>query len=210
MTTNGWDWEPVRDVDMLRAHYGKAHEAAIQKVSQRITPAYRRLIEASPFFMFASAGPEGLDCSPRGDRADAFRLVDEKTLVFPDWTGNNRIDTLSNIVRDGRIAMLFLIPGSTTTVRLNGKAYVTLDADLLASFERDGKHPRAAVVVELGEIYTQCGKAVMRSDLWNPAKHREPSTLPSMGEVLAEVTSGAVDAQEYERNRDNRSAQGIW
>jgi uncharacterized protein len=203
-------WEAVRDPAILHERYGKPVEAAIQKVSPRITPAYRRLIEASPFFMLASAGPEGLDCSPRGDRTDAFRLLDDRTIVIPDWKGNNRIDTLSNIVRDPRIAMLFLIPGSTTTVRLNGTAFVTLDAELLASFERDGKHPRSAIVICLGEIYTQCGKAVVRADLWNPQNHGDPAALPSVGEILAEVTQGKVSAQEYEIGRKARLADGIW
>ncbi len=200
----------VTDVGELEALYGKPVEASIQKVSGRITPAYRRLLEASPFFMLASAGPEGLDCSPRGDRSDGFWLADDQTLVIPDWKGNNRIDTLSNIVRDPRVAMLFLIPGSTTTVRLNGTAFVTIDPGLLARFERDGKHPRAAVVIRLGEIYTQCGKAVVRADLWNPERHRDATALPSPGEVLAEVTQGAVSAQEYEAGRQARLADGIW
>ncbi|WP_349364896.1 MAG: pyridoxamine 5'-phosphate oxidase family protein [Roseitalea porphyridii] len=203
-------FEPITDVAALEALYGTPGEAAIAKVSDRITPEYRRLLEASPFFTLASVGPEGLDCSPRGERGGAFVIADEKTLIIPDRRGNNRIDTLRNIVRDPRVAFCFLIPGSKTTVRLNGTAIVTADADLLASLERDGQRPRSAIVVTVGEIYTQCGRAVLRAGLWDPAHHVEPGAIPTPGDVLAAQTAGRIDGAAYDAEWPERAARTMW
>ena len=203
-------YRPVEDVATLETIYGAPSEASLAKVADRITPQYRALLEASPFFTMASVGPEGLDCSPRGDRGGAFAIIDEKTIVIPDRRGNNRIDTLRNIVRDPRVAFLFLIPGSKTTVRLNGSAIVTVDPELLNAMERDGQAPRSAIVVTVNEIYTQCGRAVMRAALWDPARHVGPNDVPTPGDVLAAQTDGDIDGKAYDAQWTERAKKTLW
>ena len=203
-------YAPVTEVAMLEALYGAPGQASLAKVADRITPEYRRLLEASPFFTLASVGPEGLDCSPRGELGGAFVVADETTLIVPDRRGNNRIDTLCNIVRDPRVAFLFLIPGSHTTVRMNGTAIVTTDADLLASLERDGKQPRSAIIVTVGEVYTQCGRAVMRAGLWDAANHVDPAAIPTPGDVLAAQTQDRIDGGAYDEAWPERAARTMW
>lgn len=197
-------------VEELEAHYGVPGEASMLKVAGRITPQYRRFLEASPFFTLATAGPEGLDCSPRGERGGLFRILDERTIAIPDRRGNDRIDSLRNIVRDPRIAILFLIPGSVTTIRLNGTAIVTADADLRASFEKDGKTPRTVIIVTVEEIYTQCGRAVLRAELWNAAHHVDPKSIPTAGDILKERSEGAFDSERYDREWADRAAKSMW
>ncbi|MCI5077300.1 pyridoxamine 5'-phosphate oxidase family protein [Oricola sp.] len=203
-------YAPVTSVEELQDLYGEPGEASLLKVAGRITPQYRRFLEASPFFTLATAGPEGLDCSPRGELGGLFRILDDKTIAIPDRRGNNRIDSLSNIVRDPRIAMLFLIPGSVTTIRLNGTAIVTVDPDLLASFERDGKQPRSVVIVTVEEIYTQCGRAVLRAGLWDPAHHVDPADIPTAGDILKERSRGEFDSATYDRDWAGRAAKTMW
>ncbi|MCK5746776.1 pyridoxamine 5'-phosphate oxidase family protein [Oricola sp.] len=203
-------YAPVTTEAELEALYGKPGEASLLKVADRITPQYRRFLEASPFFTLATAGPEGLDCSPRGELGGLFRVLDDKRLAIPDRRGNNRMDSLRNIVRDPRVALLFLIPGSVTTIRMNGTAIVTVDPDLLASFEKDGKLPRSAVVVTVDEIYTQCGRAVLRADLWNPAQHVDPKSIPTAGDILKERSEGVFDSETYDRDWAGRAAETMW
>jgi PPOX class probable FMN-dependent enzyme len=203
-------YAPVSSVEELETLYGVPGEASLLKVADRITPQYRRFLEASPFFTLATAGPEGLDCSPRGELGGLFRILDDKTIAIPDRRGNNRIDSLRNIVRDSRVGLLFLIPGSVTTIRLNGTAIVTADPELLASFEKDGKQPRSAVVVTVGEIYTQCGRAVLRAKLWDPAHHVAPAEIPTAGDILKEQSSGAFDSQTYDKEWAGRAARTMW
>src|ERR1700754_2151967 len=179
----------VTTVEELEAIYGLPGETSTVKVADRITPTYRVLIEKSPFAALATSGPEGLDCSPRGDVAGFVRIHDERTLMMPDRRGNNRIDSLRNIVRDSRVALLFLIPGSGTTLRINGRAQVSVDPKLLASFEVDRKAPRTVIVMTVGEIYFQCARAIVRSDLWNPDRHVDPKTLPTPGQILASMSA---------------------
>jgi hypothetical protein len=200
----------VRTVDELQAIYGLPGEASTVKVTDRITPSYRLLIETSPFAALATSGPEGLDCSPRGDVAGFVRIHDERTLMMPDRRGNNRIDSLRNIVRDPRIALLFLIPGSGTTLRVNGRAHVSADPALLASFEMDGKAPRTVVVMTVREIYFQCARAIVRSDLWNPDKRVDPRTLPAPGQILAEMSADRVGGDDYDRAWPERARQSLW
>src|SRR5436190_18703953 len=157
----------ITSVAELEALYGAPNDASTVKVADRITAPYRVLIEKSPFAALATSGPEGLDCSPRGDLPGFVRIHDEKTLMMPDRRGNNRVDSLRNIVRDSRAALLFLIPGSGSTLRVNGRAQVSLDADLLGSFAIDGKAPRTVIVMSVDEIYFQCARAIVRSELWN-------------------------------------------
>lgn len=164
----------IRTIEELEAIYSKPLEPSIVKEVGRITPHYRTLIEASPFAVLATAGPEGLDCSPRGDHPGFVRVVDDKTLMMPDRRGNNRLDSLRNIVRDPRIALLFMIPGSGTTLRVNGRAHLTTDADVLASFAMEKQLPRTVVIIEVDAVYFQCARAIVRSELWNPDPARRP------------------------------------
>ena len=162
------------------------------------------MIEAAPFFALATCGPDGLDCSPRGDPAGFVRVADEKTLLVPDRRGNNRIDSLRNIVRDPRVALLFLIPGVSETMRVNGRAALSTDPELLESFTVDGKAPRCVIVVTVERAYFQCAKAIVRSKLWDPATRIERSKLPSTGAMVAALTKGKVDAEAYDREAPAR------
>ena len=200
----------IATIEQLEAIYGKPNEASTVKVADRITPQYRVLIEKSPFATLASCGPEGLDCSPRGDLPGFVRVHDEKTLMMPDRRGNNRVDSLRNIVRDPRIALLFLIPGSGSTLRVNGRAQVSCDADLLASFAIDGRGPRTVIVMTVDEIYFQCARAIVRSDLWNPDKRVDPNSLPTPGQILAGMSENRVGGEEYDRAWPERARQTLW
>ena len=200
----------IATVEELEAIYGFPGEASTVKVADRITPSYRVLIEKSPFAALATSGPEGLDCSPRGDLPGFVRIHDDKTLMMPDRRGNNRIDSLRNIVRDPRTALLFLIPGSGSTLRINGRARVSTDAALLESFGVDGKTPRTVIVMTVEEIYFQCARAVVRSDLWNPDKRVDPKTLPTPGQILAEMSENRVGGEEYDRAWPERARQSLW
>lgn len=199
----------VETVEELNALYGQPVEASIIKVVDRLTPEYRRMIEASPFVALATVGPEGLDCSPRGDAGQVVFVEDERTVLMPDWRGNNRVDSLSNIVRDPRVGLMFLIPGSNTTMRLNGKARVVIDEAMTSRFTMDGKHPRSVVVIRIEEVYTQCARAVIRADLWNSDKHLDPKSLPTVGQMMATIKQG-FDGEAYDRDWPGRAAKTMW
>ena len=200
----------ITTVEQLHALYGQAGEASLVKVADTVTPEYRALIEASPFAALATGGPEGLDCSPRGDLPGFVRVQDERTLVMPDRRGNNRVDSLCNIVRDPRVALMFLLPGSGTTLRVNGRAILDTGPELLASFAVAGQAPRCAIVITLGEIYFQCARAIVRSALWDPARHIPPGTLPSPGQILAGMTGQRVGGEAYDREWPGRAAATMW
>ncbi len=200
----------IATIEQLEAIYGQTNDASTVKVADRVTPSYRVMIEKSPFAALATVGPEGLDCSPRGDLSGFVRIHDEKTLMMPDRRGNNRIDSLRNIVRDPRVALLFLIPGSGNTLRVNGRAHVSADPKLLASFKMEGKAPRTVIVMTVDEIYFQCARAIVRSDLWNPDARVDPRSLPTPGQILAEMSSGRVGGAEYDRAWPERARQTMW
>lgn len=199
----------VTSVEALKAIYGEAGEASIAKVTKVLTPEYRRMIEMAPFVALATVGPEGLDCSPRGDLGGVVRVADDRTLLLPDWRGNNRIDSLINIVRDPRVALMFLIPGSTTTMRINGKAVVSAEPGLLQSFEMDGRHPRTVAVVTIDEVYFQCARALIRSELWNADRFIDPKMLPTPGQLM-KAAKADFDAQTYDREWPERAAKTMW
>jgi len=201
----------VDTLEALEALYTPAPApASTVKVADRITPHYRALIEASPFLALATVGPEGLDCSPRGDQPGFVRIADERTLVLPDRRGNNRIDSLRNVVRDPRVALMFLIPGSGTTFRVNGRAAVSADPDLLESFAVDGKAPRTCLVVTVVEAYFQCARAIVRSGLWKAEAQIDPAALPSPGAMLATISEDTVGGAEYDRAWPERAAATLW
>jgi hypothetical protein len=200
----------IATIEQLEAIYGQPNDASTVKVADRVTPRYRVLIDKSPFAALATCGPEGLDCSPRGDRAGFVRVHDEKTLMMPDRRGNNRVDSLRNIVRDPRVALLFLIPGAGSTLRVNGRARVSTDADLLASFRMEGKAPRTVIVMTVDEIYFQCARAIVRSELWNPDRHVDPKSLPTPGQILADMSENLVGGEDYDRAWPERARQSLW
>ncbi|SEQ15652.1 hypothetical protein SAMN05428969_2228 [Devosia sp. YR412] len=201
----------VTSIEQLEALYTPAPGAAsTEKVTARMTPEYRRLVEASPFAALATVGPEGIDCSPRGDQPGFVRIHDDQTLMMPDRRGNNRIDSLRNIVRDPRCAFLFLLPGSGTTFRANGRAHLSIDPALLESFAVEGKAPRSVIVMAIDELYFQCARAIVRSELWNPAKHLDPKSLPTPGEILASMTNNEVGGQSYDRAWPERAKATMW
>ena len=200
----------IATIEQLEAIYGHPNEASTVKVADRITPSYRVLIDKSPFAALATCGPEGLDCSPRGDLPGFVRVADEKTLMMPDRRGNNRVDSLRNIVRDPRVALLFLIPGAGSMLRVNGRAQLSADADLLASFRMEDKTPRSAIVMTVEEIYFQCARAIVRSELWNPDKRVDPGSLPTPGQILAEMSENRVGGEAYDREWPERARQSLW
>ena len=200
----------IETVEQLEAIYGAVGDASTVKVADHVTPLYRIFIEKAPFAALATIRPEGIDCSPRGDLPGFVRIHDPKTLMLPDRRGNNRVDSLRNIVRDPRVSLMFLIPGSGNAVRANGRAYLSVDPELLASFKVEGKAPRSVMVMNVDEIYFQCARAIVRSDLWNPDKRIDPKTLPTPGQILAEMSENKVGGAEYDRIWPERAAATMW
>jgi PPOX class probable FMN-dependent enzyme len=200
----------IRDEESLNALYGEISAGAIAKEIDYIHPHYRAMIEASPFLVLATSGPEGLDTSPRGDPAGFVHVVDEKTLLIPDRRGNNRADSLRNIIRDPRVALLFLIPGVGETLRVNGTAVIPPDPALIERFPFRGTLPRTVIVVTAERVYFQCPKALVRSELWNPAKLIDRKSLPSTGTIMADITNGRVGGPEYDRAYPERLRATIY
>jgi PPOX class probable FMN-dependent enzyme len=199
----------IRTVAELEALYGETSEASMIKVSDRLTEGYSRLIEASPIVALATSGPEGIDCSPRGDPGQVVSIRDERTLVLPDRRGNNRIDSLRNIVRDGRVALLFLIPGSNSTLRVNGTAEISVEPELLAGLSMEGKPPRSAIVITIGEVYFQCARALMRARVWEQQAWPNVSALPTAGNLMRELKRD-FDSQTYDREWPERAKNSMW
>ncbi len=199
----------INSLAELEALYGQPSGAAVAKEIDHLNGPYRAFVEKAPFVAIASAGAEGLDCTPRGDPAGFVRIVDDRTLLIPDRRGNNRIDTLRNIVETGRVGLLFLIPGVGETLRVNGRAHITTDPALCATFEMQRQVPKSLIVVEIEKVYFQCTKALVRSKLWDPATQIKRSELPSVGELVAATMKGA-DADEYNRIYPERIKQTIY
>src|SRR5262245_33878176 len=200
----------VTTLEGLEKLYGHVYPPAKAKVTARITPSYRKLSEAAPFFALASNGAEGLDCSPRGDPAGFVKVADEKTLLVPDRRGNNRIDTLRNLVHDPRVALLFLIPGCSETLRVMGRASISADPALAQQFVMEGKAPRTVLVIAVETVFYQCAKAIVRSKLWDASRHVDRKTLPSAGTILAELTGGKVGGPEHDRTAPERLKTTIY
>jgi PPOX class probable FMN-dependent enzyme len=200
------DW--ITALDDLHAHYGTPKPPALRKVTPRLTPAYAAWIARSRFCILSTIGPEGTDGSPRGDREPVVQVEGDETLLLPDWQGNERIDSLRNILRDPRISLIFLIPGSTTAVRVNGSARITADPGLRARFERMGKHPRTVIVIRVAEAYSQCARALQRSELWTAGD--QSHGLPSAGAMLDDATAGEINGQTYDAERATRALLGWW
>lgn len=200
----------IKTVEQLEALYGLPGEASVVKELDHVIPEYAAFIEASPFVALATSGPEGLDCSPRGDLAGFVRIHDPKTLMMPDRRGNNRADSLRNIIRDPRVGLLFLVPGSGTTLRVNGTASVTTDAELCASFTMEGKPARSVTVIAVETVFFQCARAIHRSDLWNPEKHVDPKSLPTPGQILEITSRKSIDGVTYDKEWPERARKSMW
>jgi PPOX class probable FMN-dependent enzyme len=200
----------LTDAAALRELYGEPLEAAITKEIDYVHPHYRAMIEASPFMVMATSGPDGLDVSPRGDPPGFVTVADERTLLIPDRRGNNRADSLNNLIADPRIALLFLIPGVGETLRVNGRAEISIDPALLERFPAQGKLPRSVIVVHVERVYFQCPKALVRSDLWNPAKHVERRSLPSSGTILGDISRGRIGGPEWDAAYPERLKATIY
>jgi len=196
--------------ELERVYSDAPYGPAVFKETDRISAQYRKLIEAAPFCVIATSGPEGLDCSPRGDPPGFVRVLDEHTLLIPDRRGNNRIDSLRNLVRDPRISLLFLIPGVGETMRINGRAKISTDPKLTDSFAMNGKTPKCVLVVTVERAYFQCTKAIIRARLWDEASKVDRKTLPTPGAILAELTDGKVGGPEHDRLAPERIKQTIY
>jgi uncharacterized protein len=195
----------MMDETQLREVLGEPNDLVKAKIADRLNPLTRQFVERSPFVVVATGRPDGgLDVSPRGDPAGFVRILDDRTLLIPDRPGNKLADTLTNLLEDDRIALLFLIPGVGDTFRVNGRARIVDDPELLAPSEVEGKAPRLGVLVSVEEAYTQCPKALIRSDLWNPEKHASRDELPSSGEILRATADPELDVEEYEDARAER------
>lgn len=200
----------VTSMEQLNALYGEVHPPARVKEIDHVNAHYRAFIEAAPFFAMATAGPDGLDCSPRGDPAGFVRVHDEKTLLIPDRRGNNRIDSLRNLIHDPRVGLLFLIPGCGETIRINGRATISIDPELCKSFLMQGKAPRCVLVIAVERVYYQCAKAIVRSKLWDPASKVDRTSLPSAGTILAGISGGKVGGPEHDRTYPERLKATIY
>ena len=200
----------VTSIAQLEALYGLPAGAAVFKEIDHVNAEYRAFIQASPFFALASNGPEGIDCSPRGDDPGFVRVADPRTLMIPDRRGNNRIDTLRNIVRDPRVSLLFLIPGIGETIRVIGRAGISTDPALCESFVFAGKTPRTVIIVAVESVYFQCSKAIVRSKLWDPARVIDRASLPSNGTIVAAITKGEHGGETYDREYPERLKATIY
>lgn len=200
----------IRTLADLEALYDTPVPTSITKEIDHLTELHRAYIEASPFLVVATSGAGGIDASPRGDPPGFVRVPDDRTMLLPDRRGNNRLDTLRNLVDDPRIALLFLVPGIGVTLRVNGTAEISTDDALRQSFEMDGKLPTTVIVVTTTSVYTQCPKALIRSHLWDPSRHRQPSELPSVGDILELITAGAFDGKTHDAAYPERVRQTIY
>ncbi|MHB2265169.1 pyridoxamine 5'-phosphate oxidase family protein [Aliihoeflea sp. PC F10.4] len=200
----------ITTVEQLEELYGQPGQAALVKELDRIIPEYAAFIEASPFVALATVGDEGLDCSPRGDRPGFVRIGDERTLLMPDRRGNNRIDSLRNIVRDGRVALLFLVPGSGTMLRINGRATIETDAALRETFAVNEAAPRSVIRIAVDAVYFQCARAVQRSNLWKPELWDDIDNLPTPGRILEVTSRREIDGAAYDAEWPGRAAKSMW
>ena len=199
--------ETIEELEKL--YPNKPVEMSVRKETPVINAAYRRLIEACPFLAIASIGDEGMDCSPRGDGPGFVKIINERTVAIPDRRGNNRLDTLRNIVADERVALLMLIPGWNETLRINGRAHINADPDLLSSMEMQGKIPTSAIVIEIDTMYFQCARALKRARLWDAEAQLDPADLPKAGQLVQSVMK-EFDAAEYDGALQQRQAKTLY
>lgn len=200
----------ITDVESLEKLYGVASGAAVEKEIDYLHPHYQRLIAASPFFVLATGGLDGMDASPRGDAPGFVVVEDEKTLLIPDRRGNNRVDSMRNIIANPRVALLFLIPGVGETLRVNGRAEIRTDPALLERFRVEGKLPRSVLVVRVDTVFFQCARAIFRAKLWDPARHIERASVPSLGTIISDITHARFDGKEYDKGLYERLQGALY
>ena len=200
----------MSNVAALEAIYGVPAAASIKKEVSYIHPHYRKFIEAAPFALLATSGADGLDVSPRGDPAGFVRVHDELTLLLPDRRGNNRIDSLRNVLHDSRVSLIFLIPGIGETLRVNGTASIQVDPGLLSTFSMDGKLPLSVLVVKVNAVFFQCSRAILRSHLWDPSKHRIRGDFPSLGTILGDLSRDEIDGPKYDADLPGRLSTTLY
>ena len=198
----------IETIEALEDIYGQPKVTSVAKVADRMVPVYRRWISASNFCVLTTVGPEGTDGSPRGDEGPVVVEIDPKTLAMPDWKGNDRVDSLRNIVRDGRVSLMFMVPGSDNVVRINGRACLSVAEDLVTRFERKGLVPRSVILITIDEVYFQCSRALMRSRLWTAGDQSEG--LPTPGDILKEMTSGKAGGASYDAEWPKRAKESMW
>ena len=198
----------ITTIEQLEEIYGQPDPNSIAKVAHHVTPEYAAWIEASQFAVISTVGAEGTDGSPRGDDGPVVRIHDPQTLLMPDWRGNNRADSLRNIIEDGRVSLMFMVPGKTNVIRVNGTATLTQDPDLMALFRVKNREPRLVIRITVGEIYSQCARALIRSKLWS--RDEADLDLPTVGDILKAQTQGSVDAETYDTNWAKRAKTTMW
>jgi uncharacterized protein len=197
-------------IEALEALYGPPHERSMRKEITFVNEDYRAFIEHAPLVVLATSGPEGLDCSPRGDAPGFVRIVDERTLAIPDRIGNNRIDSLRNIIANPHVGLLFIVPGVGETLRVNGRGRISADGALLDSLAVDGKRPRTVLLVDIDAVYYHCSKAFARSKLWDSSHHVERSRLPTAGAIHRRLNGPSFDADAYDRDLVERMRTGLY
>ena len=209
-TTTQPDPHAIDTPERLAALFGPAGDASLQKEVPSVHPAYRAMIEASPFAVLATTGPGGLDASPRGDPPGFVQLQDDRTLLLPERRGNNRVDSLRNILTDPRVALLFLIPGVGETLRVNGRARISVAPELLSRFVVNGQPPQCVIVVDVDTVFFQCGRAILRSRLWDAVPPGTPRPVPTPGAILAAITHDAFDGATYDRELPGRQRKTLY
>ena len=200
----------VQSTQELASLYGQKSEMSLRKETDFLTDEYQRLIGLSPFVVLATTGGGGMDCSPKGDGPGFVTVLDPKTLLIPDRRGNNRLDSLNNIIEDPRVGLLFLIPGAGETLRVNGTARITDHEPWRRRFEVNGRAPNLVIEVAVTSAYFHCSKAILRSDLWNPDVRVDGSLVPTCGQMLSEITAGAVDGDEVDRTYPQRQLDNLY
>jgi len=204
------DQHRIADIESLERLYGAPSGPAVEKELDYIHPHYRTLIETSPFVVLATSGPEGLDTSPRGDHPGFVAVEDEKTVLIPDRRGNNRVDSLRNIISNPYVALLFLIPGVGETLRVNGRAMISTAPELLERFSVDGRLPRSVIVVHVDTVFFQCSRAVWRAKLWEPAQQIDRKSLPSLGTILQDISQSRIEAAKYDDGLYDRLKSSLY
>jgi PPOX class probable FMN-dependent enzyme len=202
--------DSIRTIEELKSLFGTVGEASIAKETALIHPIYQQWIQASPFAVLATVGPQGLDVSPRGDPAPLVRILNQTTILLPERRGNNRLDGLKNILQDPRVALLFFIPGIRETVRVNGKASITVNQAILQSFAVDGAIPKCALEITVEAVFFQCGRAFIRSGLWDLEKHQSAQNVPSAGAILSALTHSKIDGTAYDAELPQRQKSSLY
>ena len=202
----------IETKEELREFYGPANERSVKKQMAKLDEHAKNFIALSPFMVISSATAEGADASPKGDPPGFVKVIDDNTLIIPDRPGNNRVDTMSNIVENNHVGLLFLVPGMCETLRVNGRARITTDPEVLEPHSVRGKLPRSAMIIDVDDVYLHCAKALIRADLWNAEKHIERKSFPSMGQMLSDQIDeeGYDDGEEMNKGIQERYKTGLY